>query len=154
MLRAIDRFVADDAGDWVAELACGHGQHVRHKPPFWRAEWVTTEQGRADRLGTPLPCAPCDRGEMPAGYSAYKRTPEFDATNVPAGLLKDHSTKHGVWAHIVVLAGKLRYVVEPPIARDEILEPGRPGIVIAEVLHHVEPLGDVRFYVEFYRRAS
>ena len=91
---------------------------------------------------------------MPAGYVAYKRTPEFDAESLPDGLKRDHSTKHGVWARIHVIAGRLRYVVEEPLATESILEPGIDGIVVAEVRHHVEPLGDVRFYVEFYRRTG
>jgi hypothetical protein len=53
-----------------------------------------------------------------------------------------------------VVAGKLRYVMEPPLAREKILEPGVDGTVVAEVLHHVEPLGPVRFYVEFFRPAA
>ena len=31
------------------------------------------------------------------------------------------------------------------------LTPGVDGIIVPEVLHHVTPLGLVRFYVEFYR---
>ena len=50
----------DDAGDWVAELACGHGQHVRHRPPFQLRTWVLEEEGRRARLGTPLECPLCD----------------------------------------------------------------------------------------------
>ncbi|MGN0857666.1 MAG: DUF3565 domain-containing protein, partial [Stenotrophomonas sp.] len=28
----ITGFHQDDQGHWVAELACGHGRHVRHNP--------------------------------------------------------------------------------------------------------------------------
>jgi hypothetical protein len=31
------------------------------------------------------------------------------------------------------------------------LSPDRAGVVMPEVVHHVEPIGRVRFYVEFYR---
>jgi len=58
--RAIVGFHQDDAGDWVAELACGHGQHVRHKPPFWIREWALTAAGRAAKLGAELDCVRCD----------------------------------------------------------------------------------------------
>lgn len=54
-------FHQDEAGDWVAELACGHGQHIRHNPPFRLAPWVLDEAGRAGRLGTVLECGWCDR---------------------------------------------------------------------------------------------
>lgn len=153
VLRDITGFHADDHGDWIAELRCGHGQHVRHRPPFWSCPWVVTAEGRAGKLGTPLPCMLCDRFEMPAGLAPYKRTPDFTQDTIPAALRKAHSTKAGVWALIHVVSGRLRYVVEPPLARDEILTPAQPGVVVAEALHHVAPDGNVTFYVEFHRAA-
>ena len=90
MQRAIDGFRQDEVGDWVAELRCGHGQHVRHKPPFFVREWVLTAAGRAEKLGTELPCVLCDRFELPAGVAAYKRTPDFDQLSIPDDLRKDH----------------------------------------------------------------
>jgi hypothetical protein len=55
-------FHLDDERHWVAELACGHGQHVRHDPPWQVREWVTTAAGRAGFIGTRLDCLKCDRG--------------------------------------------------------------------------------------------
>jgi hypothetical protein len=43
----------------VADLECGHTQHVRHDPPWQVREWVTTPEGRASRLGTELDCVKC-----------------------------------------------------------------------------------------------
>ncbi len=60
MERAIIGYHRDEEGDWVAELVCGHAQHVRHKPPWIVREWVTTEEGRAARLGMMLECKLCD----------------------------------------------------------------------------------------------
>jgi Protein of unknown function (DUF3565) len=57
--RAIVGFDRDEAGDWVALLACGHPQHVRHQPPWRERPWVLTEEGRAGRLGAPLECRTC-----------------------------------------------------------------------------------------------
>ena len=59
MRRRIVGFHQDEVGDWVAELECGHSQHVRHDPPFVSRPWVVTEEGRAERLGTTLDCPPC-----------------------------------------------------------------------------------------------
>lgn len=61
--RAITGYHRDDAGDWVAELECGHAQHVRHEPPFQWREWVLRPETRAARIGTPLRCPLCDRAE-------------------------------------------------------------------------------------------
>lgn len=150
MERPIIGFERDADGDWVALLNCGHPQHVRHRPPFTNRPWVTSEEGRGAQLGERLNCLRCDRFELPAHFVPYKRTPVFTERSVPAGLRKDHSTKAGVWAQIVVTAGKLRYRVEA-MATEMDLSSGQPGIVVPEVLHYVEPLGMVRFFVEFYR---
>jgi len=53
----------DELGDWVAELACCHGQHVRHKPPFINRPWVISIKGREQKLGAFLNCRRCDYGE-------------------------------------------------------------------------------------------
>jgi Protein of unknown function (DUF3565) len=50
----------DEHGDWVAELACGHGQHVRHRPPWELRPWVAIEAGRRVHLGKLLRCVRCD----------------------------------------------------------------------------------------------
>jgi hypothetical protein len=58
--RRIVGYHVDDLGDWVAELECGHGQHVRHDPPWQVRPWVLTEEGRRSRLGAALNCVICD----------------------------------------------------------------------------------------------
>ena len=60
MKRSIVGFHQDEEGHWVADLECGHGQHVRHDPPWQVRPWVTTPQGRAGRLGQQLDCLNCD----------------------------------------------------------------------------------------------
>src|SRR5690349_18956952 len=61
MNQPIIGFHQDDEGHWVAELRCGHGQHVRHDPPWQVRPWVTTPEGRASRLGVELNCVLCDQ---------------------------------------------------------------------------------------------
>jgi len=68
--RPIVGFHQDEHGDWVADLSCGHGQHVRHKPPFWTREWTQTAEGRASRIGMDLDCVRCESGEPPDPRSA------------------------------------------------------------------------------------
>jgi len=59
--RAIVGFHQDAEGDWVAELACGHERHVRHRPPFQLSEWVVDPERRRRRVGTPLECGVCEQ---------------------------------------------------------------------------------------------
>jgi Protein of unknown function (DUF3565) len=70
MLRKIVGFHQDQHRDWVAELECGHGQHVRHQPPWQMREWVTTAAGRAARIGVELDCRKCDEGAPPDDWAA------------------------------------------------------------------------------------
>ena len=65
MKQAIIGYHQDPDDHWVAELACGHVQHVRHDPPWFLRPWVTTEAGRASRLGVELDCVKCDAGAPP-----------------------------------------------------------------------------------------
>ncbi len=62
MLQRVIGFHQDIHTDWVADLACGHTQHVRHDPPFQLRPWVITEEGRKDHLGIELACKKCDEG--------------------------------------------------------------------------------------------
>lgn len=59
MNQPIIGYHQDEQGDWVADLACGHGQHVRHQPPFTNRLWVLTAVGREQHLGTRLNCKKC-----------------------------------------------------------------------------------------------
>ncbi|HLK05436.1 MAG TPA: DUF3565 domain-containing protein [Candidatus Acidoferrum sp.] len=59
-IQKIVGFHLDERGDWVAELECGHGQHVRHRPPWEDRLWVTTPEGRAEHLGHNLNCKKCE----------------------------------------------------------------------------------------------
>jgi len=59
--QAITRFNQDELGDRVAELACDHAQHVRHKPPWQNSPWVMSKDGRNKMIGQLLECRLCDR---------------------------------------------------------------------------------------------
>ena len=59
MERRIVGYRTDEEGHWVAELDCGHTQHLRHTPPWQNRPWVTTPEGRAEHLGTVLVCRKC-----------------------------------------------------------------------------------------------
>lgn len=64
MERKIVDFHKDDEDDWVADLECGHTQHVRHDPPWQLRPWVTTKAGRENYLGKKLNCKKCDKEEV------------------------------------------------------------------------------------------
>ncbi len=62
MKQRIEGYHLDDESHWVAELECGHFQHVRHNPPMVSRPWVLTNEGRKKMLGYKLECKKCDEG--------------------------------------------------------------------------------------------
>jgi hypothetical protein len=51
----------------VADLACGHTQHMRHNPPWIERPWVMTPEGRQNHLGGTLDCRQCAAEERSTG---------------------------------------------------------------------------------------
>lgn len=89
--------------------------------------------------------------ELPSAVQAYKKTPIFNAASIPKGLLKAHQTKAGTWGKIVILEGALLYRILQPSPSEVTLTPEVFGVVEPEVLHEIQALTDVQFYVEFYK---
>ncbi len=153
MERAIIGYHRDQEGHWVAELDCGHDQHVRHRPPFEVRDWVLSDGGRAARLGTPLSCPLCDRAELPDGLRLVRSSPEWDEHTLPAGLRHRHRLSSGTWGRIVLQSGRLRLsMATVPDREIELAGAGAWQAIPPGVDHEVEPLGPVRFSLEFLRR--
>lgn len=89
--------------------------------------------------------------ELPDSVSPYKRTGLFTEDSIPAGLLKAHQTKPGTWGKIVIVRGTLLYRLLEPDTEEVHLSPTKHGVVAPTVLHEVQAIGEVQFYVEFYR---
>ena len=89
--------------------------------------------------------------DLPGDVSHYATTPEFTDDTLPAGLRDTHRTGGDTWAKIVDVEGRLRYCILEPDVHEHELSPQRPGIVEPAVPHRVEPIGPVRFQLEFYR---
>ena len=149
MQRAITAYHQDEVPEWVAELECGHNQHVRHRPPFQLRPWITEETGRTAKLGMPLECPLCDRAEMPEGLSLIRSGLEWTEQTVPQRLLSVHRLGPGTWGRIAVHSGQLRFIMssEPPI--DVVLGPGSSQAIPPQVEHEVQLLGPVRFRIDF-----
>lgn len=66
--RRIIGFHQDEEQHWVADLECGHSQHVRHDPPWQNRPWVLTEESRARFIGVELTCVKCDVDRVDSGH--------------------------------------------------------------------------------------
>ena len=150
MERAITAYHQDEVPEWVAELECGHNQHVRHRPPFQLRPWITEETGRTAKLGMPLECPLCDRAEMPEGLS-LRSFKSWSGPSRPCRRVCYASTgwDTGTWGRIVVHTGQLRFIMstEPPI--DAVLGPGSSQAIPPQIEHEVQLLGPVRFTIDF-----
>lgn len=85
---------------------------------------------------------------LPTGLKPYRRTDSFTADTVPAGLLRDHKTKAGIWGLIHVVRGWVSYRVA---GTETTLTPGINGVIEPEMLHSVSLPDDAEFFVEFWR---
>ena len=136
MERAIVGFRQDESGDWVADLDCHHGQHVRHRPPLWPRPWIESAAGRAEHVGTVLDCPPCDRAELPDGLVVVRTAGPFDESTLPDALRRNHRVAKGTWGRLRVLDGCAHFTMqtEPLSERDLYagdLQPIPPGVLHA-----------------------
>lgn len=65
--------------------------------------------------------------------------------------MKSHSTKEGTWGKICINKGKLLYVIESEPQETKELSTSTYGVVEPQVPHHVRPIGEVEFFVEFLK---
>ena len=149
MIRTIEAFRQDDAGEWVAGLSCLHGQHVRHEPPFWDRQWVLTQEGRSERLGTPIECPLCDRGELPEGLTVVRTAGPFDHTTVPRGLLREHLVADRTWGLLEVLDGEVAFDMDTQPRTHSQLGPGDRQAIPPGIPHRLTLLGATRVLVRF-----
>ncbi len=53
-------FHQDLENHWVADLRCGHSQHMRHDPPWQNRLWTQSSEGRKRQIGKMINCPRCD----------------------------------------------------------------------------------------------
>lgn len=129
------------------DLAREMSMFIAPRPGF-TPHALTISAGR--HMNNLLERASAIRDELPAN-KPYRRTRIFTEDTLPASLLREHRTKPGIWGVIRILDGRVRFRVMQPESV-AILEPGRPGLVLPEQPHQVEPLGPMRLRLEFYRQ--
>lgn len=153
MKRLIIGFVKDVNQDWCAVLDCGHKRHFRHNPPFMDRSWTQTQEGRRKHLGMEVECQKCEMPQLPEDVELYKTTKVFKNDTIPTALLKEHNTKEGTWARIVVLKGYLKYVLPGPDPKTFVLTDNFCGVSPPKVRHFVDPVDEVEFFLEFYQKS-
>lgn len=154
MIRTIEGFHQDDEGDWVAELSCLHNQHVRHRPPFKERPWVTSEAGRAGRVGAQLDCPLCDRLELPAGLELVRTAGPFDADTLPAALRRSHVVADRTWGLLRVLEGDVVFAIQTTLPHRARLDAGDQQPIPPGIAHLLRVDGPVRLTLDFLLRPA
>ena len=88
---------------------------------------------------------------LPDDVRPYKRTQLFTHETIPQGLLKNHRTGENVWGVIQVMEGRLEYTIRAD--EKHILANAKNGVIEPGVIHHVRPINQVTFFIEFYKKA-
>ncbi|HEX4214622.1 MAG TPA: DUF3565 domain-containing protein [Candidatus Dormibacteraeota bacterium] len=155
MIRSIVGFRTDEKGDWVAELACHHGIHVRHRPPLEVRPWVLDKEGRSRHLGVEVDCARCDRAELPDGLAVVGRAGPWDRGSLPAALLGTHRLPEGRWGLLHVASGTVGFRMnrgQGILAVD--LRAGSEQPIPPGAAHHLVPRGPVSLTLAFLARPA
>ena len=149
MDQAITGFLQDDEGDWIAELACGHRQHVRHRPPLDPRPWVLDATQRAARIGTSLRCRLCEQLELPEGLAMARLGGPWTQDSVPVGLLKEHRLGSATWGRLHVISGHLELHLAASPPRQLRLGPGESQVIPPGMIHELRLDGPVELQLEF-----
>lgn len=91
---------------------------------------------------------------LPEGLEPYGRSPEFTDVNLPKKLMAAHATKAGTWGVLRVLAGTVRFILEPPETAVVIASADEEIIIEPGVEHRVSFVTPGRFFITFYRQGQ
>jgi len=150
MHRQIEGFHQDDLGDWVADLVCGHGQHVRHRPPFQLRPWILDSSSREERIASILDCHLCDAGEIPDRARFVGVTKSWNEETVPSSLKERHRLAQHVWGVLDVQSGQVGLMFGDSPISPLLLGPGSSRAIPPEVDHQVVPMGRANFFIRLY----
>lgn len=149
--RAIRGYRLDEDAAWTCLLTCGHRQHVRHRPPFYQAAWIESDEGRAAHLGTTLRCRLCEQLLLPDDVDYVRTSPVWDEHTLPRALERDHRLATSTWGVLRVLEGQLRFVATTSSHVEVIVTASTAQSIPPEVSHEVHAAGPARFAIEFFR---
>ncbi|MBL6707898.1 MAG: DUF1971 domain-containing protein [Pseudomonadales bacterium] len=93
--------------------------------------------------------------ELPSTVSPFRTVGPFTQHTLPAGLLKRHRTKAGVWGLLQVTSGRVHYIVaETDHESTLVLDESTPGVIIPEKTHHLTVVGPVTCQITFYKECT
>lgn len=153
MEKKIVDFHVDEQGDWVADLECGHTQHVRHNPPWINRPWVLEEEGRKRSLGALLDCLKCNMPTMPERVHRVECSEVFDQqalVNQYSGMQKND---HDCWIKVVVSEGELVYQQVADKTKGYVIDSNFSAVIMPNEIFSLSPKGHVLFQFHYYQNS-
>ena len=150
MDKKIIGFHIDDEDDWVADLACGHTQHVRHNPPWTNRPWVLKEETRKPFLGTHLDCLKCNMPKMPANVYLVGSVECLDQQSLVEQYAGMQCNDKG-WIQIIVTEGELVYQLVTDKLTGYVIDADLSAVVAPDSKFFLKPKGDVLFSLYRYQ---
>lgn len=92
-----------------------------------------------------------DRGPpLPEDARCYRRIGPFEADTIPAGLLRRHDLKPGVWGTLHIVAGSIHFCWDDDVGGRRLLGAGDTMLVPPAVPHHLETEWPVTLTIAFH----
>ena len=92
-----------------------------------------------------------DRGPpLPESARSYRQIGPFEAGTIPAGLLRRHDLKPGVWGTLHILSGNIRFCWDDDAGGSRLLGTDDTMLVPPTIAHHLEIAGPVTLTIDFH----
>lgn len=144
-------FHIDEEGHWVADLACGHCQHVRHNPPWVNRPWVLQESGRLQHLGQSLSCLKCDMPVIPVDALLVSCSEPLDHKELStqySGTLQNNSDH---WVEVAVTEGELIYQSLTGNVQGYVIDRDFSAVIEPGSRYALRSKGTVLFTLQYYQ---
>jgi tellurite resistance-related uncharacterized protein len=88
---------------------------------------------------------------LPDEVVCYRRVGPFDKNSLPAGLLREHRLKPGVWGVVTMVSGTIGFTWDDPDGGSiEVVAPDSL-VIPPDVPHHVDATGPFVLEIGFFR---
>lgn len=151
MEKKIVGFHVDEVGDWVADLECGHAQHVRHNPPWINRPWVLDREGRERSLGVLLDCLKCNMPAIPVSARQIDCSERIDQrvlVDQYAGVQHNNS---GCWIKVAVSEGELVYQQVADNIKGYVIDTEFSAVIAPGERFSLSAKGAVLFQLHYYQ---
>lgn len=150
MNKKIIGFHVDELGDWVADLECGHAQHVRHNPPWINRPWVLEVAGRKKALGEKLDCLKCNMPVLPINSRLMRVSEPIDQQALIDEYAGVQTNDSDGWVQVKVSEGELVYQPLSGEKKGYVLDPDFCAVIEPRARYSLSPKGDVVFHFCYF----